>query len=248
MINLSVFEFDSESIEITVVNNEPWFNGAQTAKALGYTNPAEALRDNVSGKYSQQLDLGRRGKQPLFINEFGLYQLIMRSNLPKAERFQEWVFEEVLPSIRKTGTYSVNPPAPALTQIQVLAAIAQQMADQERRQLEQEQQLKQQAEALAQIAANKQQAEEALAALPLSKEPAAEIPIRGRINKIVRSYVDRTHAAYDTVWGKLYQELYYRYSFDVNARCKNSKRSKLDQIEANGMLDKLYAIASEVLA
>ena len=116
-----------------------------------------------------------------------------------------------------------------------------------RRQRDQERQLQQQAKALAAIAADKQQAEEELAALPLSETPAAEIPIRNRINMIVRSYADRTHATYSAVWSKLYKELYYRCSFDVNARCKNSKRSKLDQIEADGKLEELYAIASKVL-
>ncbi|WP_334310648.1 Bro-N domain-containing protein [Dolichospermum circinale] len=54
------------------------------------------------------LDLGRPGKKPVFINEPGLYQLVMRSNLPSAEKFQDWVFEEVLPSIRKTGSYGAK--------------------------------------------------------------------------------------------------------------------------------------------
>lgn len=110
MNNIAVFEFESKELEVVVIDNNPWFNASQFAKALGYTNPSEAIQDNVSAKYSQQLDLGRRGKKPVFISEPGLYQLIMRSNLPKAEKFQDWVFEEVLPSIRKTGAYSVNQP------------------------------------------------------------------------------------------------------------------------------------------
>jgi prophage antirepressor-like protein len=106
MNNIAVFEFESKELEVVVIDNNPWFNASQFAKALGYTNPSEAIQDNVSAKYSQQLDLGRRGKKPIFISEPGLYQLIMRSSLPNAEKFQDWVFEEVLPSIRKTGTYS----------------------------------------------------------------------------------------------------------------------------------------------
>jgi prophage antirepressor-like protein len=105
---LPVFYFESSKIEIILIDEKPWFNASQVAKALGYKNPAEALRDNVSAKYSQQLDLGRRGSKPIFINEPGLYQLVMKSNLPSAEKFQDWVFEEVLPSIRKTGSYSTE--------------------------------------------------------------------------------------------------------------------------------------------
>ena len=106
MNNISVFEFESNELEIAVINGQPWFNASQVAKALGYANPSKALQDNVSAKYNQQLDLGRRGKKPIFISEPGLYQLVMRSNLPNAEKFQDWVFEEVLPDIRKTGSYS----------------------------------------------------------------------------------------------------------------------------------------------
>lgn len=119
MSNLSVFEFDTQEIEIVLVDENPWFNASQVAKALGYTNPPEAIADNVSAKYSQQLYLGRRGKKPVFINEPGLYQLIMRSSLPSAERFQDWVFEDVLPKIRKTGSYKIEsanePQQPAIS-------------------------------------------------------------------------------------------------------------------------------------
>lgn len=109
MNNISVFEFESKELEVVIIGGNPWFNASQFAKALGYSNPSEAIQDNVSAKYSQQLDLKRRGKKPVFINEPGLYQLIMRSSLPSAEKFQDWVFEEVLPSIRKTGSYSAKP-------------------------------------------------------------------------------------------------------------------------------------------
>jgi prophage antirepressor-like protein len=107
MTNISVFEFESNQLEIVMINDHPWFNASQVAKALGYANPSKALQDNVSAKYNQQLDLGRRGKKPIFISEPGLYQLVMRSSLPNAEKFQDWVFEEVLPAIRKTGQYAI---------------------------------------------------------------------------------------------------------------------------------------------
>ena len=108
MINISLFKFGTKALEIVIIDNAPWFNASQVAKALGYTNPSKAVQDSVSAKYNQQLDLGRPGKKPVFINEPGLYQLVMRSNLPSAEKFQDWVFEEVLPSIRKTGSYGAK--------------------------------------------------------------------------------------------------------------------------------------------
>lgn len=124
--------------------------------------------------------------------------------------------------------------------LQALTQVAQSMAEVERRQREQE-------VILTQLVAGKEQAEAELAALPLSQELPADIPARGRTNMIVRNYAQRNSVSYPAIWSKLYLELYYRYRFDVKARCRRSGCKPLDQIEADGMLDALYAIASEVL-
>ncbi|MEG3875766.1 hypothetical protein QT972_00080 [Microcoleus sp. herbarium7] len=84
--------------------------------------------------------------------------------------------------------------------------------------------------------------------LPLSEELPADIPTRGRTNMIVRNYAQRNSVSYPVIWSKLYLELYYRYKFDVKARCRRSGHKPLDQIEVDGMLEALYVIASEVLA
>ena len=114
MYNITAFTFDTQEIEVVLIDDQPWFHASQVAKALGYSNPSKSLRDNVSTKYNQQLDLGRRGSTPNFISEPGLYQLIMRSTLPAAQRFQDWVFEEVLPAIRKSGKYETPHAHPAI--------------------------------------------------------------------------------------------------------------------------------------
>ena len=147
--------------------------------------------------------------------------------------FRTWIQSEL-------GWKATPIPAPQ-TRMEMLAEIAQQMVEQER-------QLKQHSQVLNELVANKEQAEEELKALPLSADAPAEIPTRGRINMIVRNCVRRSNAAYSAIWDKLYLELYYRYKFDTKARCRHSGRKPLDQIEADGMLEALYAIASEVLA
>lgn len=90
---------------------EPWFVASDVAKALGYNNPAEAVRDNCKYaellKTSQTLVLDVPSRGLLIIPESDVYALIFRSNLPKAEDFRRWVCEEVLPSIRKTGSYAL---------------------------------------------------------------------------------------------------------------------------------------------
>jgi hypothetical protein len=125
-------------------------------------------------------------------------------------------------------------PSQALLQsVQMLVEIEQKLAIQDQR--------------LLAIEAEKQQATEELNRLPLSTDLAPEIPLRGKINMIVRNKAQRDLISYNALWAKLYQEMYYRLSYDVKARCRHSGMKPLDQIEKDKMFDALYAIASEVL-
>ena len=105
---LQIFN-NSDFGNIRVVENsgEPWFVGKDVAEVLGYTNPSKALADHVDAddKLNNEtlLSLGQRGGW--LINESGLYSLILSSKLPTAKKFKRWVTSEVLPAIRKTGSY-----------------------------------------------------------------------------------------------------------------------------------------------
>jgi hypothetical protein len=108
MASITPFEFDGN--EIRFVNDKPVAN--DVAKALGYKDPADAVYRIVKPKNK---GVGKiqtpGGKQSITVlEEPGIYQLIFGSKLESAERFQDWVFEVVLPSIRKTGSYGVDEP------------------------------------------------------------------------------------------------------------------------------------------
>ena len=110
MNELQVFNNDEfGSIRTVIIENEPWFVGKDVAEVLGYTNPSKALSDHVDteDKLNNEtlLSLGQRGGW--LINESGLYSLILSSKLPKAKKFKRWVTSEVLPAIRKTGSYNL---------------------------------------------------------------------------------------------------------------------------------------------
>lgn len=94
-------------IRTVVIDNEPWFVGRDIAIALGYAKPEKAVRDRVREKDTLKQGIHTEGglQQTLVINESGLYRLIFGSKLESAEKFQDWVYDEVLPTIRKTGTY-----------------------------------------------------------------------------------------------------------------------------------------------
>lgn len=101
-------------IRSLMIEGEPWFVGKDVAQALGYSNTADAVKKHVVGEDKQHFNL--RNLQTLkmsnygatIINESGLYSLILSSKLPAAQKFKRWVTNEVLPAIRKTGSYSVN--------------------------------------------------------------------------------------------------------------------------------------------
>ena len=88
---------------------EPWFMGKDVAKVLGYKNPSNALQVHVDAEdktsYLIQVSGSNYKANTLFINESGLYSLILASKLPQAKAFKRWVTREVLPQIRKTGGY-----------------------------------------------------------------------------------------------------------------------------------------------
>lgn len=113
MSDLSVFAFDSQAVRVVMVDGQPWFVGKDVAEVLGYTNHNKALGDHCRGvtKRYPILDSLGRTQEARIISEPDMLRLIVGSKLPAAERFERWVFEEVLPSIRKTGAY-VDPAAP----------------------------------------------------------------------------------------------------------------------------------------
>ena len=94
-------------IRIVEVKNEPWFVGKDVAEVLGYSNTMKAIRDYVKDnhKLAERIVLSGQNREAILIDEAGVYSLVMRSKLPKAEQFKEWVTSEVLPAIRKTGGY-----------------------------------------------------------------------------------------------------------------------------------------------
>lgn len=93
------------------------FFGADVAKALGYSNPRKAILDHCKGVTKRDTPTSSGIQSMSYINEGDLYRLIMKSKLPSAEKFESWVMDEVLPTIRKTGSYK---PMTIAEQIQLL--------------------------------------------------------------------------------------------------------------------------------
>lgn len=112
MNELQVFQNSQfGNLEILTIEGKEWFPAIQVAEILGYSNPRDAVERHTKKRGVVKHDvidkLGRKQNKK-FIDEGNLYRLITRSKLPQADEFEEWVFEEVLPSIRKHGIYATD--------------------------------------------------------------------------------------------------------------------------------------------
>lgn len=98
------------SVRTTIVNGEIMFVGKDVADILGYTNTPKAIRDHVDDedKLTERIVLSGQNREVVFINESGLYSLILSSKMPTAKKFKHWVTSEVLPAIRKHGMYAID--------------------------------------------------------------------------------------------------------------------------------------------
>lgn len=106
MNELQVFENNQFGQMRTITENgNTLFCGSDVAKALGYVNPSKALNDHCRGITKRDTPTSSGVQTMSFIPEGDVYRLITHSKLPTAEKFESWVFDEVLPSIRKTGAY-----------------------------------------------------------------------------------------------------------------------------------------------
>lgn len=120
MNELKVFQ-NSEfgELGVLIIDGKEFFPASQCAKILGYTNPRDAVKrhcksegvvkhDRVSYTTNQHGVTSQQITEIKYISEGNLYRLIIRSKLPSAEKFERWVFDEVLPELRKNGSYGNN--------------------------------------------------------------------------------------------------------------------------------------------
>lgn len=103
--------FNGHEFTMILINGEPYFNANEVANTLEFANPRDAVANHVDSDDVALADTLTKGgvQKQKFINESGLYALIFASKKPSAKDFKKWVTKEVIPSIRKTGSYSLQP-------------------------------------------------------------------------------------------------------------------------------------------
>lgn len=108
---VKVFENkDFGKVRTVMIDNEPWFVGKDVADALGYKNTKDALASHVDvdDKNTVEIRDGVGNPNKTIINESGVYALVFGSKLPTAKQFKHWVTHDVLPTLRKTGSYDMH--------------------------------------------------------------------------------------------------------------------------------------------
>lgn len=109
MTNIIQFQFNAQEVRtVADEKGEPWFLANDVCAVLGYANPRQAIQKNCKERGVSKRDTPTSSgiQEMTFINEGNLYRLIVKSRKPEAERFEQLVMEEILPSIRKTGSYN----------------------------------------------------------------------------------------------------------------------------------------------
>ena len=148
-------------IRVLEIENEPWFVGKDIADALGYSNSSKAvsmhcknIRKEVIETHSQNGNMVKT--QTSLIPEGDIYRLIIKSQLPNAEKFESWVFDEVLPSIRKHGAYMTEDTIEkALTSPDFLIQLATKLKEEQEKSKQLEDKLEKNSKMLNQISASK---------------------------------------------------------------------------------------------
>lgn len=122
---LQLFKFEEKEVRVVKVNGEPWFVGKDLANILGYSNTRKALIDHVDDEDKKDgvtiRDSMGRSQLAVVINESGMFSLVLSSQLPTAKKFKRWVTSEVLPAIRKTGSYQLPQTPEELLQLTMKA-------------------------------------------------------------------------------------------------------------------------------
>ena len=133
-MNLTPFDFRGTAIRvITDDGGDPWFVAKDVADLLEYADTDKAIRTHCKAAQTYPVEMAGQVRHVKVIPERDLYRLVMRSKMPAAEAFEEWVVGEVLPSIRKTGSYQrpMTPGEQLLAQAQAVINVERQQAEQQ---------------------------------------------------------------------------------------------------------------------
>jgi prophage antirepressor-like protein len=230
---LSIFKFKEHPVRIIKDGQgNPWWVANEIGAIIGLTDTRKSVNSlgNDERNIIPVTDAQGKEQQTFVINEPGLYRLLMRSRKQEAKEFQHWIAHEVLPSIRRTGAYGepwsvlqavMNTADALLKMTEYLGGVEKRLASIEQRPT----------------------------APTLLPPPVREVPVRGRINQIIRDFVRRHSGSYEDTWNDLYREFYYRYHIDLKTKAAHRPGWSPLDIAADGeCINELFNLAAAMYA
>ena len=243
MNEITVFNNDEfGSIRTVTIENEPWFVGKDVAEVLGYQNGSRDINRHVDDedKLCTKIEYAGQKREVTIINESGLYSLILSSKLPNAKKFKRWVTSEVLPSIRKTGSYGKP-----MSQLEIAQYSINLLIEQERKMKALEAQQGEQVKRLDIIDSR----------LEVLNGVHIEGTGRDRLNAMIRAYVVKKGISYTEGWKNFKKA--YNHAFHTclgalltNYANKNNLKSKPTIprfLERTNRLDEGLRVAEKML-
>lgn len=230
---IRVWNYESSEVRTVQVNGEPWFVLSDVCKVLELSTPARVAERLEKDEVSQTHTIDRMGREQktTIINESGLYTVILRSDKPQAKPFRKWVTSEVLPSIRKHGSYSVQSQFADLSpQLQVLIQMETRQKQIEARQAEQ-------ATALAGLEQKIQNTCEVIALDKTAWRKDSE----HLINKIARA-TGEGYGGIRLVYEEIYRSIESRAGVSLNTRLTNKRNRMAGEGVCKSKRDKLTRI------
>lgn len=228
-----VWNYESSEVRTVQVNGEPWFVLSDVCKVLELSTPARVAERLEKDEVSQTHTIDRMGREQktTIINESGLYAVVLRSDKPQAKPFRKWVTSEVLPSIRKHGSYSVQSQFADLSpQLQVLIQMETRQKQIEARQAEQ-------ATALAGLEQKLQNTCEVIALDKTAWRKDSE----HLINKIARA-TGEGYGGIRLVYEEIYRSIESRAGVSLNTRLINKRNRMAGEGVCKSKRDKLTRI------
>lgn len=228
---VQVWNYEGAEVRIVQIDGEPWFVLTDVCRELDLANPTMVAK-KLDNDERTKFDLGRQGETTI-VNESGLYTVILRSDKPQAKPFRKWVTSVVLPSIRKTGSYSVQQPNAfenLSPQLQVLIQMETRQKQIEARQAEQ-------ATALAGLEQKLQNTCEVIA---LDKTAWRKDSER-LINKIAVA-TGEGFGAIKLVYDEIYKSIEARAGVSLNTRLTNKRNRMAGEGVCKSKRDKLTRV------
>lgn len=245
MSKIENFDFNGQGVRVTVIDGDPWFVANDVGDVLGIRRSAvrESTR-SLPHDFIRVISIGtnRGPRNHTIISYEGVTKMMIRSRKPEAEPFQDWISFEVVPSIRKNGYYFSGPK----TNAERLLAQSKMLHDSMKELVEHERQLEEHDCRIRTIEQRYEEGERQLLSVERCDQLPEEKTTRAKINELQRAYCWAKNQDHRTVWNKIYSEITYRYHIDLRKRAKNSGLSALDYAEREGLIDKVYAVASVV--